>query len=93
MFRQIIQQFLDELVWREWYGTTSLEAFDNLISHLAEQTRLPTNLVPKLNRVALNPFKTWTTSTGTVAPPSSSIIAAKNFENYGKKRKKLELSL
>ncbi|KAJ8950091.1 hypothetical protein NQ318_017816 [Aromia moschata] len=38
--RQIIQQFLDELVWREWFGTSSLQAFSNLVIHLSEQTAL-----------------------------------------------------
>lgn len=36
---QIIQQFLDELVWREWYGTTPGQTFDHIVSHIAEQTR------------------------------------------------------
>lgn len=37
--RQIIQQFLDELVWRECYGTTPGKTFDNIVSHISEQTR------------------------------------------------------
>ncbi|XP_076270837.1 uncharacterized protein LOC143202853 isoform X2 [Rhynchophorus ferrugineus] len=57
--RQIIQQFLDELVWREWFGTTSTQAFDNLVAHLAELTRYESNqsLIMRLNRIASNPFK------------------------------------
>ncbi|XP_066251450.1 uncharacterized protein row isoform X3 [Euwallacea similis] len=96
--RQIIQQFLDELVWREWFGTTSMEAFDNLISHLAEQTRHESsqNLVVRLNKVALNPFKNWaiTPSGGTPAPPNGVSLTinqqSKTLETYGKKRKRKE---
>lgn len=51
--RQIIQQFLDELVWREWYGTSPGLAFDHIVSHISEQTRLDTKetLVSRLNKV------------------------------------------
>lgn len=38
--RQMIQQFLDELVWREMYGATAERAFDNIIRHIGEQTKL-----------------------------------------------------
>lgn len=41
--RQMIQQFLDELVWREQFGTYALQAFNNITSHIAEQTRMNTN--------------------------------------------------
>lgn len=41
--RQMIQQFLDELVWRESFGTYALQAFNNIIIHIAEQTRVTTN--------------------------------------------------
>lgn len=59
--RQIIQQFLDELVWREWFGFTAAQAFDNIILHLSEQTRTETgqSLIMRLNKVAANPFKNW----------------------------------
>lgn len=40
--RQIIQQFLDELVWRERWGPVASQAFDNVIAHMAEQTKLET---------------------------------------------------
>ena len=40
--RPMIQQFLDELVWREMFGTTALRAFENIITHIAEQTKLDT---------------------------------------------------
>uniref|UniRef100_A0A336MPN1 CSON005057 protein n=1 Tax=Culicoides sonorensis TaxID=179676 RepID=A0A336MPN1_CULSO len=59
--RQIIQQFLDELVWREWFGTTQGQAFDNIVLHLSEQTRYDSkeNLITRLNRVSANPFKDY----------------------------------
>lgn len=59
--RQIIQQFLDELEWRECYGVTPGQAFDNIVQHLAEQTKIEDseNLITRLNRVAANPFKHW----------------------------------
>lgn len=51
--RQIIQQFLDELVWREWYGATPNQTFDNIVAHISEQTRLEVRepLVIRLNKV------------------------------------------
>lgn len=56
--RQIIQQFLDELVWREWYGTTPGKTFDNIVSHISEQTRLDARetLVNRLTKVNSNLF-------------------------------------
>nr|CAH7747016.1 unnamed protein product [Callosobruchus chinensis] len=59
--RQIIQQFLDELVWREWYGINAYQAFNHLVQHLSEQTRLDSgmSLIVRLNKVAQNPFKNW----------------------------------
>ncbi|XP_050324080.1 uncharacterized protein LOC126755504 [Bactrocera neohumeralis] len=59
--RQMIQQFLDELVWREQFGTYALQAFNNITSHIAEQTRMNTNetLTQRLYQVATNPFKDW----------------------------------
>lgn len=60
--RQIIQQFLNELVWRETYGNSPGQAFDNIVTHIAEQTKLETkdNLVTRLNKAAADPFKHWT---------------------------------
>ncbi|KAJ1526691.1 hypothetical protein ONE63_008271 [Megalurothrips usitatus] len=59
--RQIIQQFLDELVWRERWGPVPSQAFDSLVSHLASETKLDTgdSLVCKLNKIAANPFRDW----------------------------------
>ncbi|XP_073811132.1 zinc finger domain-containing protein relative of woc [Musca autumnalis] len=59
--RQMIQQFLDELVWREQFGTYALQAFNNITTHIAEQTRINCNesLTQRLYHVATNPFKDW----------------------------------
>ncbi|XP_063976643.1 uncharacterized protein LOC135162291 [Diachasmimorpha longicaudata] len=62
--RQMIQQFLDELVWREMFGTTASRAFHSIISHIAEQTRASTgeNLLDRLSKIAANPFNDWSYS-------------------------------
>lgn len=84
--RQIIQQFLDELVWREWFGTTTVECFDNLLIHLSEQTRANTgqSLISRLNKVAVNPFKNWTLSqpaqsSTIITKPTSSTVESTTF--------------
>lgn len=71
--RQMIQQFLDELVWREQFGTYALQAFNNITAHLAEQTRMNTGdtLTQRLYQVATNPFKDWS-AVQTLAENSSS---------------------
>ncbi|XP_012059146.1 PREDICTED: uncharacterized protein LOC105622337 [Atta cephalotes] len=65
--RQMIQQFLDELIWREIYGATAERAFDNLIRHISEQTRIDSNesLLDRLTNIAANPFQNWSYSTST----------------------------
>ncbi|XP_013182872.2 uncharacterized protein LOC106129002 [Amyelois transitella] len=59
--RQIIQQFLDELVWRERYGISPGQAFDNIVLHISEQTKLDAKdpITVRLNKIAANPFKNW----------------------------------
>lgn len=54
--RATIQQFLDELVWREWYGTTPARTFEHIVSHIAEQTQIEgaETLVNRLSTVWLN---------------------------------------
>lgn len=73
--RHIIQQFLDELVWREWYGSTANAAFDNIIAHIAEQTKVNqgASLLVRLNKVSVNPFKNWNIKQTrlTFKPPST----------------------
>ncbi|KAK2589003.1 hypothetical protein KPH14_001852 [Odynerus spinipes] len=68
--RQMIQQFLDELVWREMYGATAARAFDNIILHIAEQTKLDSSdcLLDRLAKIAANPFQDWSYSN--TSPPS-----------------------
>lgn len=59
--RQIIQQFLDELVWREQFGTSPGQAFDNIVTHISEQTKIEQkdSFVQRLGKVAANPYKIW----------------------------------
>ncbi|KAL0895131.1 hypothetical protein ABMA27_013583 [Loxostege sticticalis] len=59
--RQIIQQFLDELVWREKYGISPGQAFDNIVLHISEQTKVEAKepITIRLNKIAANPFKIW----------------------------------
>ncbi|CAH0557209.1 unnamed protein product [Brassicogethes aeneus] len=82
--RQIIQQFLDELVWREWFGTTTCCTFDNLILHLAEQTRGDTSLLVKLCRVSMNPFKNWApVKQGAQGPPVPPLVLSGTPQQKG----------
>lgn len=62
--RQIIQQFLDELVWREQYGTSPGQAFDNIVQHIAEQTRAEAKepFTSRLTKVSANPYRQWVAS-------------------------------
>lgn len=59
--RQMIQQFLDELVWRETFGVTSSRAFESIIKHISEQTRasVSENLLDRLAKISSNPFHDW----------------------------------
>ncbi|XP_046144610.1 uncharacterized protein LOC114880486 isoform X2 [Osmia bicornis bicornis] len=68
--RQMIQQFLDELVWREIYGSTAARAFDNIIAHIAEQTKIDSNecLLDRLTKIAANPFHNWSYSNANLPP-------------------------
>ncbi|CAL7950827.1 unnamed protein product [Xylocopa violacea] len=79
--RQMIQQFLDELVWREMYGSTAARAFDNIIGHIAEQTRIDTNesLIDRLTKIAANPFHNWSYSS--VNPPPLTPLMTINKED------------
>lgn len=56
--REMIQQFLDELVWREQYGTSPLETFNNITKHISEQTRVDSmeSLITRLNKVSVVRF-------------------------------------
>ncbi|XP_011504181.1 PREDICTED: uncharacterized protein LOC105367231 isoform X2 [Ceratosolen solmsi marchali] len=59
--RPMIQQFLDELVWREMFGTTALRAFENIVTHIAEQTKVISEhyFLERLSKIAGNPFTNW----------------------------------
>lgn len=56
-----IQQFLDELVWREINGQSSAEAFHNIVRDISAQTRTETGmpLIKRLPLVTMDPFKNW----------------------------------
>nr|XP_018895749.1 PREDICTED: uncharacterized protein LOC109029651 isoform X1 [Bemisia tabaci]XP_018895750.1 PREDICTED: uncharacterized protein LOC109029651 isoform X1 [Bemisia tabaci] len=63
--RNIIQQFLDELVWREMYGQTAARAYKSITQHIAEQTKLKISgetLLARLTKIAINPFKNWSSA-------------------------------
>ncbi|KAI5736937.1 hypothetical protein M8J76_008664 [Diaphorina citri] len=59
--RHIIQQFLDELVWRERFGPIPSRAFESIVKHLAEQTKLDTGgtLLNRYQKISVNPFANW----------------------------------
>ncbi|XP_035919690.1 uncharacterized protein LOC118517556 [Anopheles stephensi] len=59
--RQIIQQFLNELVWREMYGNSPGTTFDNIVKHLSEEAKIETKegLITRLHKAAADPFKQW----------------------------------
>jgi len=65
-----IQQFLDELVWRESHGLSDADAFRNIIRDLSAQTRVDYGmpLIKRLSAVAADPFKDWSLKTDQIAP-------------------------
>jgi len=65
-----IQQFLDELVWRESHGLSDADAFCNIIRDLSAQTRVDygMSLIKRLSAVAADPFKDWSIKTDQIAP-------------------------
>ncbi|XP_076241418.1 relative of woc isoform X2 [Calliopsis andreniformis] len=85
--RQMIQQFLDELVWREMYGSTAARAFDNIIMHIAEQTKIDSNesLLDRLTKISANPFQNWAYSY-IVNPPPLTPLASTNTEEIQSSR-------
>lgn len=56
-----IQQFLDELIWREINGQSSSDAFHNIVRDISAQARAETGvaLVKRLPIVSVDPFKDW----------------------------------
>ncbi|CAK9827128.1 Pogo transposable element with ZNF domain [Anthophora retusa] len=83
--RQMIQQFLDELVWREMYGSTAARAFDNIIAHIAEQTRIDSSesLLDRLAKIAANPFHNWSYSNVNSPPPLTPLMTTKEEIHAG----------
>lgn len=43
------------------YGVSPGQAFDNIVGHIAEQTKLDSKdpITVRLNKIAANPFKNW----------------------------------
>ncbi|ODN00983.1 Pogo transposable element with ZNF domain [Orchesella cincta] len=73
--KSIVQQFLDELSWRELYGLTVLQSFENMLDHIAEMTKWNLNggLIPRLNKVSQNPFADWSFTKQTRRSPLNTI--------------------
>ncbi|XP_015187397.1 PREDICTED: uncharacterized protein LOC107072179 isoform X2 [Polistes dominula] len=69
--RQMIQQFLDELVWREMYSATAARAFDNIVLHISDQTKIDSSdsMLERLAKIAANPFQDWSYSKTKPPPP------------------------
>ena len=59
----VIQQFLDELTFREVMGKSSLQCFDGIISRISTQTsyvcKRNATMSTRLRTVADNPFGDW----------------------------------
>ena len=59
----VIQQFLDELTFRELFGPFALACFDGIISRIRKQTsasaKVDTAIMTKLSAVAEDPFNDW----------------------------------
>jgi hypothetical protein len=70
--RSLIQQFLDELSWRELWGPNPLKTFDSIMLHLVQMTKADFGelLIPRLNKISLNPFSEWSYSFKKVPVPS-----------------------
>lgn len=68
-----IQQFLDELVWREVNGQSSAEAFHNIVRDISAQTRTETGmpLIKRLPLVTMDPFNDWGLNLHKTSPTSS----------------------
>lgn len=68
-----IQQFLDELLWREVHGQSHSDAFHNMVRDLSTQSRSDTGiaLVKRLSMIAANPFQDWGIE---VKPPTSLLV-------------------
>ena len=68
-----IQQFLDELLWREMHGQSHSDAFHSMVRDLSNQSKAETGipLVKRLSKISANPFQDWGI---TIKPPSSNLV-------------------
>jgi hypothetical protein len=59
--KSLIQQFLDELSWRERWGSTPSLTFETIMTHIVEMTtaEMGETLISRLNKISLNPFAEW----------------------------------
>ena len=85
-----IQQFLDELVWRESHGLSAEDALRNITRHLSDQTHVDygMSLIKRLPAVAADPFKDWSIQTNQIAvstPTGTSLVGMQ--PNSEKERK------
>jgi hypothetical protein len=65
-----IQPFLDELAWREKWGRSAGDSFDNVLLQLANETKITDSTVPgtgsvqegliaRLSKIASAPMSKW----------------------------------
>lgn len=69
----LVQEFLDELSWREMYAAYPLLAFNALLSHLKMVTQSPGNtegVVKYLTTISHNPFADWSETKQALRNPS-----------------------
>ncbi|CAG7837411.1 unnamed protein product [Allacma fusca] len=76
--KSLIQQFLDELSWREKWGKTPSGAFDNILEHIKTMTNWDfgpnSNLVAWLNKISMNPFQDWSYTRALAVPTGIDLL-------------------
>lgn len=74
--KSIVQQFLDELSWREMHGSTVLNGYNNLLEHISTLTKWDfqdETLIARLNKINQNPFVDWSNTKQTRRCPLNTI--------------------
>ena len=84
----IIQQFLDELTFRELYGSFPLKCFDKIIQKISSQTAISAakdeTVLYRLRMIAANPFIDWSSSDGSKKTPTiSSLVQSRPSSRSG----------
>jgi len=76
----VIQQFLDELTFRESFGHYPLKCFEEIVKRVSNQTTVASNkntfMAQRIKAVAEKPFNDWRTNP--VPPPRPSLAAQAN---------------